>query len=120
MLKERLTDCNIKEENLLKYIVRDRIASDISRKADGSIEKTAELLKAYPLTPVNVRGWNFAQVTKGGVSLKEINPETMESEICRGLYFAGEVIDFDGPCGGFNLQNAWETGIKAGKGMANG
>ena len=43
----------------------------------------------------------------------------MESKLVKGLYFAGEVLDYDGPCGGFNLQNAWETGIKAGKGMAH-
>ena len=44
--------------------------------------------------------------------------DTMESRLVRGLFFAGEIIDFDGPCGGYNLQNAWETGIKAGKEMA--
>ena len=119
-LKKRLEGGGVNEETLLHYIVRDKIGEDIQKKACGDLKKTAELLKAYPLKPVNVKGWNFAQVTKGGVSLEEINLETMESQICKDLYFAGEVIDFDGPCGGFNLQNAWETGIKAGKGMANG
>ena len=61
----------------------------------------------------------MAQCTSGGVTLDEINMDTMESKIHRGLYFAGEVIDYDGPCGGYNLQNAWETGIKAGKAMAD-
>lgn len=119
-LENRLQTGNVSKENLLKYIVRQPVARLIQRKAGNSISEQGRLLKAYPLKPVNVRGWNFAQVTKGGVKLDEINMDTMESLICRNLYFAGEVIDSDGPCGGFNLQNAWETGIRAGKGMANG
>ena len=47
-----------------------------------------------------------------------MNPDTMESRLIKDLYFAGEVLDFDGPCGGYNLQNAWETGTIAGKEMA--
>ena len=64
------------------------------------------------------KGWKEAQVTKGGVSLSEICSFTMESLIVHGLYFAGEVLDYDGPCGGYNLNNAWVTGIKAGRAMA--
>lgn len=66
----------------------------------------------------NLKGWNEAQVTAGGVSYDEINPVTMESLIVPGLYFSGEVLDYDGLCGGFNLHNAWLTGILAGKAMA--
>lgn len=54
-------------------------------------------------------------VTCGGVSLKEVNFKTMESKICKGLYFAGEVLDIDGITGGFNFQSAWSTGYIAGK-----
>lgn len=61
------------------------------------------------------RGWKEAQCTGGGINLDEINMETMESKIVPGLYFVGEILDIQGPCGGFNLQNAWETGIKAGR-----
>ena len=57
----------------------------------------------------------MAQCTKGGVVLDEIDMETMESKMCSGLYLAGELIDYDGPCGGYNLQNAWETGLRAGE-----
>ena len=85
----------------------------------GDERAAADALKDFVLSPSGAKGWNFAQVTKGGVSLDEVNPETMESKLVKGLYFAGEVLDYDGPCGGFNLQNAWETGIKAGKGMAH-
>ena len=65
------------------------------------------------------KGWKIAQCTAGGVLLDEIHSKTMESKIVDGLYFAGEVLDYDGPCGGYNLQNAWETGIIAGKAMAD-
>ena len=119
-LQKRSINRNLEGENLLKYIVRDRIADDILYRSDNDICRAGKLLKNYPLHPQKVKGWNFAQVTKGGVNLDEVNMETMESKICRGLFFAGEVLDFDGPCGGYNLQNAWETGIRAGKGMANG
>ena len=54
-------------------------------------------------------------VTCGGISLKEVNFKTMESKICRGLYFAGEILDIDGVTGGFNFQSAWTTSWLAGK-----
>ncbi len=65
------------------------------------------------------KGWDYAQVTKGGVCLDEIDLTAMESKITKDLYFAGEVVDYDGPCGGYNLQYAFETGMLAGKEMAN-
>ena len=60
------------------------------------------------------RGFDFAQVTAGGVSTDEINPMTMESTKIKNLYFAGEVIDVDGMCGGYNLHFAWASGAIAG------
>jgi len=79
----------------------------------------ANHLRGFSLKPTGRKGWKEAQVTKGGVSLEELNPETMESRIAPGLYFAGEVTDYDGPCGGYNLNNAWLQGLKAGKDMAS-
>jgi predicted flavoprotein YhiN len=55
-----------------------------------------------------------ATVTRGGVSLAETESKTMESKICPGLFFAGEVLDLDGPCGGYNLQLCWSIGALAG------
>jgi predicted flavoprotein YhiN len=57
-------------------------------------------------------------VTAGGVNLKEIDPQSMESRLVRGLYFAGEVLDLDGDTGGFNLQAAFSTGYLAGRNCA--
>jgi len=61
---------------------------------------------------------NEAIITKGGVTTKEINPKTMESKLCEGLYFAGEVIDVDAYTGGYNLQIAFSTGVLAGESAA--
>lgn len=70
-------------------------------------------IKNFKLPVLGVKGWKDAQCTAGGIDVEEINMETMESLRIQGLYFAGEVLDVQGPCGGFNLQNAWETGLKA-------
>ncbi len=73
-------------------------------------------LKALPLTVSAARPIEEAIVTSGGVCVKEIDPKTMGSKLCRGLYFAGEVIDVDAYTGGFNLQCAFATGVLAGEG----
>lgn len=72
------------------------------------------LLKELTLTVTGTRGFTEAIVTQGGVSVKEIDPATMESKLVNNLYFAGEVLDVDALTGGFNLQIAWSTGYAAG------
>ena len=79
--------------------------------------KRDELLKILIKTPLHVNGhdgFEKAMITRGGVSLKEINPKTMQSKIIKGLYFCGEVVDLDGPCGGYNLQWSFSSGYLAG------
>jgi predicted Rossmann fold flavoprotein len=73
-----------------------------------------KLLAWTPLTITGHDGFKMAMITRGGVSLKEINPNTMESKILRGLYFCGEVMNLDGPCGGYNLQWSFSSGYLAG------
>lgn len=68
----------------------------------------------FRLTLTGLRDYKEAIITQGGVSVKEINPTTMESKKVPGLYFAGEVLDLDAVTGGFNLQIAWSTGYAAG------
>ncbi len=77
--------------------------------------RLVELTKAFTMQVRGKRGFDEAVITQGGVSVKEVNPSTMESKLVRGLYFAGEVLDLDGLTGGFNLQIAWSTGYLAGK-----
>ena len=76
--------------------------------------KITQTIKALPMSVLRTRSIEEATVTRGGVSFTEINPKTMESIIYPGLFFAGEVIDVDGPCGGYNLQICWSTGALAG------
>lgn len=76
------------------------------------------LIKALPLTIVGTGGYEEAVITKGGISVKEVNPSTMESKRIKGLYFAGEVLDVDAFTGGFNLQAAWSTGRLAGSSIS--
>lgn len=81
--------------------------------------KVVNLLKAFPLTVTGSLPIEKAMVTCGGISRKEINPQTMESKVMEGVYFAGEIIDFCAPSGGYNLQEAFSTGYLAGEMAAN-
>lgn len=72
------------------------------------------LIKDFHMTLTGLRGYNEAIITKGGISVKEIDPGTMESKLIKNLYFAGEVLDLDAVTGGYNLQIAWSTGYLAG------
>lgn len=78
-------------------------------------KEMVNMLKSLPLSVRATADIAEATVTRGGVSTEEIEPKTMESKLCPGLYFAGEVMNVDGPCGGFNLQIAFSTGRLAGK-----
>lgn len=78
-------------------------------------ENLVNLLKKFAITIKGFRPIEEAIVTAGGVTIKEINPKTMESKIINGLYFAGEIIDVDAYTGGFNLQIAYSTGYTAGR-----
>ncbi len=81
----------------------------------GERNKIVSLLKAFPLTVTGSLPIEKAMVTCGGVSRKEIDPQTMESKVMSGIYFAGEIIDFCAPSGGYNLQEAFSTGYLAGE-----
>jgi predicted flavoprotein YhiN len=74
-------------------------------------------MKDFRLKAVRLRDFDSAQICVGGVKLSEIDPQTLEcrSEDLKGIYLAGELIDVDGPCGGYNLQWAWSSGYVAGK-----
>ena len=80
--------------------------------------RLAEVTKHFTLTLTGLRGFNEAIITQGGVTVKEVNPSTMESKKLPGLYFAGEVLDLDAVTGGYNLQIAWSTGMLAGRSAA--
>lgn len=108
LLPSRLIDTVL----MLAKVDPTRTIDELTREERGSI---AETLKCMVLTVKRARPIEEAIITRGGVSIKEIDPRTMESKLLPGLYFAGEVIDADACTGGFNLQIAWSTGFVAGR-----
>ena len=76
--------------------------------------KLCSLLNALTLKIKGTDGWDKAMLTHGGVALKKVNPDTLESRLISGLFFAGELLDLQGPCGGYNLQWAFASGTLAG------
>lgn len=96
----------------LSGIHPDKKVNEITREER---KRFLELIKKLPLTVTGTRSFAEAIITKGGVTVKDVNPSTMESKKVKGLYFAGEVLDVDALTGGFNLQIAWSTGHLAGE-----
>jgi len=89
---------------------------DKHNKISGaSRAKLMQFLAWTPLTVTGHDGFKMAMITRGGINLKEINPKTMQSKIVKGLYFCGEIMNLDGPCGGYNLQWSFASGNMAGK-----
>lgn len=93
----------------------DTPAAELPRKSRRALVETA---KRWPLEITGDRGWNFAEVTAGGVPLDEIDPTKMASRRSPGLYLCGEICDVDGRIGGFNFQWAWASGAVAGRSAA--
>ncbi|UCN01308.1 NAD(P)/FAD-dependent oxidoreductase [Sulfurimonas sp. SWIR-19] len=121
--KEKMT--NILQ--LLKTLLPEALSLELCRLAEiepdmpykklegKKRDRLISLLAWTPLTVTGHDGFKMAMITRGGVSLKEINPKTMQSKIIDGLYFCGEVMNLDGPCGGYNLQWSFASGFLAGK-----
>lgn len=116
---------NMQLDNALRKLLPEKIIGPLLKKCGIDSEKQCnsvtreerlalvKTVKAFSLKPVSYRPIAEAIITDGGVSVKEINPKTMESKIVGGLYFAGEIIDVTGFTGGFNLQIAFSTGYAA-------
>jgi predicted Rossmann fold flavoprotein len=115
LLSQRFTERT--SAALLRYVGIDSttVASQVSRE---SRRRLVHALTALVLPVAQHRGWNYAEVTAGGVPLSEIDFRTMQSRRVPGLYLAGEVLDCDGRIGGFNFQWAWSTGFLAGRAAA--
>ena len=105
---------------LLKECDIGKLSRNSAGLEDFEIEKAVKKLKNLCFTVTGKMPWENAQITKGGICLSEISQKTMESKKVRGCYIAGELLDIDAPCGGFNLQWAWASGFLAGKSAAMG
>lgn len=99
----------------LSGIPEEKRVNEITKEERAAF---VQLIKGLPVTLTGFRDFKEAIITRGGVSVKEVNPSTMESRLVKGLYFAGEVLDLDALTGGFNLQIAWSTGYLAGNSSA--
>jgi hypothetical protein len=110
-LPAKVTDFFMKQWGLSD----DTPCTSIDHKTFRSHLKT---LSAYPVKSIGTKGFKDAQACFGGVKLSEINPDTMESKKIPGVYFAGEILDVVGPCGGYNLHWAFATGFIAGQAIA--
>lgn len=117
--------------DLLRTVLRPALAAEVLNQAgvpsdvpaaklsDADIAAIVKATHELEFKPDNIRGWKDAQCTMGGVSLDEIDEASSESKLTPGLYITGELLDYDGPCGGYNLCNAWYTGMKAGRSIAD-
>ena len=102
-------------------LTRVRIAPDLALAGltRDDRRRLVHALIEWPLSVSESRGYNYAEVTAGGVALPEINPATMESRACPGLFLVGEILDVDGRLGGFNFQWAWSTAKVAGDALGH-
>ena len=110
---------NKKVSNVLLKISGISLNKKCGDLDEKEIDSLCQLIKTFNTKAVGTNPFEQAQICAGGIDTKEINNQTMESRLVKGLYFAGEVMDVDGLCGGYNLQWAWTSGYLAGKEAAN-
>ena len=102
---------NLSEGELLFGILNNQVGRAVMKRANGDLKRAASLVKAFTLTVQGSLGFDYAQVTKGGIPISETDG-ALQSHFLKGLYFAGEILDVDGPCGGFNLQWAYSSAMR--------
>ncbi|AEF93808.1 HI0933 family protein [Desulfotomaculum nigrificans CO-1-SRB] len=100
---------------LLKQAGIDDINKKVAQVTREERESIINILQDWRFIVTGTNTWTAAQVTAGGIDVRDINPRTMESKLVPGLFFAGEIMDIDGDCGGYNLQWAWSSGYVAGE-----
>ena len=105
-------------EELLSGLFPKQLGRAVVRRAGASPARIAETAKHFSLKVTGTLGFSAAQVTRGGIPVEEANPDTMESRIVPNLFFAGEILDVDGDCGGYNLMWAYASARAAAEGMA--
>ena len=115
--KKQLSSINLLPKSLWKALIGPLGEKKIGTLSNKNLEQLKEKLQndSYQVQGKTTNKEEF--VTCGGISLREVNFKTMESKLCPGLYFAGEILDIDGVTGGFNFQNAWTTSFYAGSNL---
>ncbi len=111
MEQKRGAFSNLPDGELLFGILNNQVGRAVMKRANGDMRAAAKLVKNFTLDVTGSLGFDYAQVTKGGIPLAEVD-ENLQSRFAEGLYFAGEILDADGPCGGFNLQWAYSSAMR--------
>ena len=114
--KKRAAFPDLPESELLFGVVNNQVGRAVLKRAQGNLREAARLVKSFSLTVTGSLGFDYAQVTKGGIPIAEVT-DNLESRFVRGLYFAGEILDVDGPCGGFNLQWAYSSAMRVARAL---
>lgn len=107
LFNKKLIDVLLKESGINLHLPAEKIKN-------GELQRLCNTIKQFHVDIVGSKGMDAAQVCAGGVDTREVDGETLESKLAAGIYFAGEVLDIDGTCGGYNLQWAWSSGYVAG------
>lgn len=109
--------CGLLNQKLIPIFIKEAgitVHTPAAQVNEKQMENLLCVIKNYKITLDKVRDFEFAQVCAGGIRTEEIDTKTLESKLVPGLYFAGEILDVDGICGGYNLQWAWSSGFVAG------
>jgi predicted Rossmann fold flavoprotein len=114
-IKERYNHLGIDLKRFLAGILPYEIALKILKDSDGKVDLAIKTIKGMSFEVLGPYDFPDAQIAVGGVKLSDVNPKTLESKIVKGLFFAGEALNIDGECGGYNLQWAWSSGAVAGR-----
>lgn len=113
LFNKKLIDVLLKEANIGLHIPANKVSKEDLKRLCRSIQN-------FRVDVIGSKGFDVAQVCAGGVDTREVKADTLESRLVPGIYFAGEVLDVDGTCGGYNLQWAWSSGYVAGSHAAGG
>ena len=108
LINQKLSDAILEKANIKNDVF-------VSSLSEANIGRIAELLQNITVSVTKYRDYEFAQVCTGGIPVGDINIKTLESKLVPNIYFAGEILDVDGICGGYNLHFAWATGYLAAK-----
>lgn len=113
-LRARIGTVDVRD--LLSGSLHNQVGRAIINRAGGDIKNIVSTLKNFELPVLGTLGFDYAQVTRGGIDTADISEE-LESKLCKGLFFAGEAVDVDGDCGGYNLQWAFTSGMAVADGI---
>ena len=117
MTENQLID-HYRKHGSFEGILPKKLCQILDKQTKGNVEMTAKCIKGWRLIITGTKGYNFAQITKGGVATNEIDSDN-QSKLCDNLYILGELTDNQFNCGGFNLNYAFASGIKAANSITN-